>query len=84
MMLQLIFFLVVMSLFYVFHILLGINTMQFQMSEAVREYEAYNTKISSVSTLLSDGKMLVWDEDNKLCHVEYKETIQKITIMLIH
>ena len=73
-----IFFLVVISLFYVFQILLGINTMQFQMSEAVREYEAYNTKISSVSTFLSDGKMLVWDEDNKLCHVEYKETIPVI------
>ena len=70
-----VFFLVVMSLFYVFQIVFGINSTQYQMSEAVRNYATYHTKLGSLSTLLSDSKLIVWDEEKKICHVEYREKV---------
>ena len=73
-----VFFLVTMALFYVFKTMLGINTVQYQMSEAVRNYASYHTKIGSVEMLAADAKILVWDDEKKLCHVEYKEKVPVI------
>lgn len=70
-----VFFLVVFSLFYVFNTIIGINKVQCQLSEASKNYASYNTKLSSIEMLLSDAKLLVWEEDKKLCHIEYREKI---------
>ncbi|MBR1742159.1 MAG: hypothetical protein IJ733_09905 [Lachnospiraceae bacterium] len=68
------FFLAIFSLLFLFRILEGYEKNILQLDTAVKEYECFGTKITTGKGFL-EGKMILWEEKNKVCYLKGKKEI---------
>ena len=71
------FFLILLSLFYEFNVLFGINKNHIQLSQAAENYSVYRTKADTISSVLGGKNIIFWSEKDgyKLCFMNYKKEI---------
>ena len=68
------FFLAVFSLLFLFRILDDYEKNLLQLDAAVKEYECFGTKLSTGAGLFH-GKVILWEEQKKVCYIKEKKEI---------